>query len=973
MDDLQLLKEQLARILADLQSVREKLDRLENAAGAPPAEDALPATQPPAQATEGAAPVLTAPVLLPQSVDNSLVSGQPAAETSSVPDQPAGSSVADTHAAFVGFEREIARRGPRDDLETRVASYWFLRIGIVAMAIGFIFFARKYSIGPWAKIAAGYGASLALIALGIWKERLYRLWAHPLIAGGLALSYFTTYSAGFLAPMKVVDSLPWELMLLSLNVVAVMAFAEWRKSEVIAGVSLVLGYISTAVSRTPAYAHYSLIFLAVAAVVFMSRNRFFYASVAAVLATYVAHLYAWKYLPGASSSDPASVFHEHAQFLASYFIAFALGGVVSARVAVANPVISYRDETPPFFRPSVTRPELLTAFVQLNTVLYMAGMIYVLRETRVYWGDAWVFFFAFAAVVFGLGFFCSQLPVARFFYRLVGAVSFSFGLVSYFSLRWIPVLFAIEASAILLYAIRTRSKAWAIVSLLPVVYGGLQIVHVSVRFSLTTTHALVSVAPPDTIAWWSVASACFLFLVHSVIWSRFVRSFVGSGRVDYLVAGFSALVYLHAVEVLMAPGEAQWAAALLPPVVVACLAVALRAPGLQVFAIVATAILFLVMFSPPGRNPVPEWLLWFTAVGAVVACIAAERRGSGEQGLDAVSSVALFLGAQGCVLILQNSYLTDEQIIAGTAAQSAVAIGIAVAAASSRLMATSALVAFLSPVMFLLQVEEIGSVPAVRHMSYMAASILACAALIFGTQLQRTGGRRAGTELLLMLAAGGMLSSIAAVLSPRLWFFSAGLCGFAMVLLSVLLSRVLLSMAGLLFLTLTGIGCLLSCAVGGGRNPALIAWYGTAGALLLVISERLLHNFRRLALVPEESPGDFPFKENILPACNVVVLVAIMMFLCAVRLHPSIQNMLFTAAVVLAGVLWIAMGFVFPSKVYRRVGFVAVCFAIVKAFGWDVRSLPETYKYISFFALGLMLIGASFMYTKWRDKIRELL
>jgi uncharacterized membrane protein len=46
---------------------------------------------------------------------------------------------------------------------------------------------------------------------------------------------------------------------------------------------------------------------------------------------------------------------------------------------------------------------------------------------------------------------------------------------------------------------------------------------------------------------------------------------------------------------------------------------------------------------------------------------------------------------------------------------------------------------------------------------------------------------------------------------------------------------------------------------------------------------------------------------------------------------------------------------------------------ILKLFLYDLRNLETLYRILSFMALGLILLGVSWIYTRFREKVKRLL
>jgi len=104
---------------------------------------------------------------------------------------------------------------PERSFEMRLGTYWLVRIGIVMLVTGLVFFGnyayQNYigKIGPAGKLTLLYLASGILLAAGAWWQRKavkesLKNYAQVLFAGGLAAVYFTTYAAHHLEPVKVI-------------------------------------------------------------------------------------------------------------------------------------------------------------------------------------------------------------------------------------------------------------------------------------------------------------------------------------------------------------------------------------------------------------------------------------------------------------------------------------------------------------------------------------------------------------------------------------------------------------------------------------------------------------------------------------------------------------------------------------------------------------------------------------------------
>ncbi|MBI4250718.1 DUF2339 domain-containing protein [Candidatus Uhrbacteria bacterium] len=73
------------------------------------------------------------------------------------------------------------------------------------------------------------------------------------------------------------------------------------------------------------------------------------------------------------------------------------------------------------------------------------------------------------------------------------------------------------------------------------------------------------------------------------------------------------------------------------------------------------------------------------------------------------------------------------------------------------------------------------------------------------------------------------------------------------------------------------------------------------------------------------------------------------------------------------GLILLLMGFAQRRRYLRYQGLILFGFTVVKAFLYDTRELPVIYRTISFIALGGVFIATSFIYSKFKDKIKEIL
>ena len=66
-------------------------------------------------------------------------------------------------------------------------------------------------------------------------------------------------------------------------------------------------------------------------------------------------------------------------------------------------------------------------------------------------------------------------------------------------------------------------------------------------------------------------------------------------------------------------------------------------------------------------------------------------------------------------------------------------------------------------------------------------------------------------------------------------------------------------------------------------------------------------------------------------------------------------------------------GFKLRKKYLRMQGMLLFAVTIFKVFIYDTRNLGTIYRTISYMVLGIILLLVSFIYTKYKDKLKEML
>jgi hypothetical protein len=90
-------------------------------------------------------------------------------------------------------------------------------------------------------------------------------------------------------------------------------------------------------------------------------------------------------------------------------------------------------------------------------------------------------------------------------------------------------------------------------------------------------------------------------------------------------------------------------------------------------------------------------------------------------------------------------------------------------------------------------------------------------------------------------------------------------------------------------------------------------------------------------------------------------------------LLSEVQGRLLTVAFGIEGIALLLAGFALRERVFRLSGLVLFLLCIAKLFVYDLRTLDTMSRILSFIVLGVMMVAASWVYTRFREQIRKLL
>jgi uncharacterized membrane protein len=255
---------------------------------APPAPAAREAPPPTAAPPPIAAP--SAPPLPPAEVPGAVVPPPASTPPASPPRDLFGTAPPPVSSAVAERLKSVG------ELEQTVGANWLSKLGVIILVLGIAFFLayQLRTLGPAGKILVGYAVGAALLGLGIFFERSerYRLVARAGIGGGWALLFFTTYAMYHVQASRVLSSETVDLALMLLVAAAMVVHTLRYRSQVVTGIAFLLGFLTVTISHVNVYSLAAGAVLALALVVVVVRMRWFEMEVFGISAAFLNH-YLW--------------------------------------------------------------------------------------------------------------------------------------------------------------------------------------------------------------------------------------------------------------------------------------------------------------------------------------------------------------------------------------------------------------------------------------------------------------------------------------------------------------------------------------------------------------------------------------------------------------------------------------------------------------------------------------------------------
>ncbi len=176
------------------------------------------------------------------------------------------------------------------DWESTLGGNWLNKLGVLVLIIGIgLFLGYSFTqMGPAGRVSVALAVSAAMLAAGVYLEQkaLYGVFGRGLIGGGWAGVYFTTYAMYAVDAAKVIDN-PWLASILLLAVATGMIGHSLKyRSQAVSGLAYFVAFATLALTPVTAFSVIALLPLAASLLYLAHRFEWFKMALFGVLATY---------------------------------------------------------------------------------------------------------------------------------------------------------------------------------------------------------------------------------------------------------------------------------------------------------------------------------------------------------------------------------------------------------------------------------------------------------------------------------------------------------------------------------------------------------------------------------------------------------------------------------------------------------------------------------------------------------------
>jgi hypothetical protein len=212
------------------------------------------------------------------------------------------------------------------DLEERLGTNWLNKLGALLLVVGVALFLmlQLRTLGPAGKDAIGLVVAAVLLVGGIVAERrsAYRVFSRGMMAGAWGLLFFTVWAMQHIDAARVISSEPIDLVLMFAVAAGMVGHALRYRSQVVTGLAFLFAFATVALGHDTAFTLTAGAVLAIASAATAVRMRWFVLELGAIAGTYLNH-FLWMPVLAATPSDRLHArFDESLILLLVYWLTF---------------------------------------------------------------------------------------------------------------------------------------------------------------------------------------------------------------------------------------------------------------------------------------------------------------------------------------------------------------------------------------------------------------------------------------------------------------------------------------------------------------------------------------------------------------------------------------------------------------------------------------------------------------------------